>query len=127
MEENKVKPEKTPEEKKKENKNAAIGCSFIIIIITLIVWAFYPKGDKALSIEAYSTAKVYVAEKLKSPATAKFPDYSKNFVKIIGKDSIRINAYVDSQNGFGAIVRSKFFIEMHKKGDDWYCDFFTIE
>lgn len=44
---------------------------------------------------------------LKSPATAKFPNISKwGFMK--EKDIVTIRSYVDSQNGFGAEVRSDF-------------------
>jgi hypothetical protein len=118
-------------EEKKKNKNAAIGClSFVAIIavIAFLIWAlFYPKGDKALSIDAYLTATTHIKKQLKSPATAEFPVYNEDFVTITGKDSVTVISYVDSQNGFGAIIRSNFIVKMHKKGDDWYCDYFTIQ
>ena len=116
----------TKEKPKATNKDAAIGCLIFIIIATVIIWAIYPKGESGLKIDAFVTAKSYVGQYLKAPATAQFPDYDKNFVQIIGKDSVQVSSYVDSQNGFGAMLRSYYVIQMYKKGDNWYCIYFIL-
>lgn len=57
-----------------------------------------------------------VTEVLRSPSTAKFAKYSDwGFSK--GKKKIIIQSYVDSQNAFGAVIRSKFQITIKRKDD----------
>lgn len=67
---------------------------------------------------AYNVAEEYVKPKLKSPRTADFPNiYEKDsHIKEVGEGRFRINSWVDSQNSFGAIVRS-----------NWSCDVFIDE
>lgn len=60
-------------------------------------------------------AKEYVLQTLKAPSTAEFPD---TLFKISdwsvsrNKDVVTVKSYVDSQNGFGAMVRSEFAVQM---------------
>lgn len=52
---------------------------------------------------------------LKSPATAVFPDRSTaSFTP--GVDLLVVASYVDSQNSFGAIVRSNWVVAVKKSG-----------
>ena len=114
------------EKPKATNKNAAIGCLVFIIIIAVIAWIISPKGETKLTIEAYRTTQGFVKQHLVAPSTAQFPDYDKSFTQVIGKDSVQVNSYVDSQNGFGAMLRSYYVIQMYKKGDNWYCIYFIL-
>ena len=60
-------------------------------------------------------AKDYVLQGLKAPSTAEFPG---TFLEIgewnvtRNKDVITVRSYVDSQNGFGAMIRSNFAVQM---------------
>lgn len=60
-------------------------------------------------------AKEYVLQTLKAPSTAEFPD---TLFKISDwsvsrdKDVVTVKSYVDSQNGFGAMIRSEFAVQM---------------
>lgn len=57
-----------------------------------------------------------VTEILKSPSTAKFAKYSDwKFSK--DKKKIIIQSYVDSQNTFGAVIRSEFQLKIKRKDD----------
>ena len=127
MEENKIVPEKTPEEKKKENKNAAIGCSVILLVIALVVWFLYPTGEKGEKIDAYVTAQSYVKKHLKAPATAVFPSFDESFVQPATTNGFIITSYVDAQNSFGALIRSDYEIIMYKKDGNWYCYSFKLD
>jgi hypothetical protein len=115
------------ENKEKSNKNLPAGCLVIIIIVVVAGWLVYPKGDSGMAIDAYLTTQVHVKKYLKAPATAQFPEYDKSFVKKINDTSFEVNAYVDSQNGFGALLRSTYLIRMHQddKGN-WLCDYFEF-
>jgi hypothetical protein len=71
----------------------------------------YFSNDKA----AYAAQK-YVEKQLKSPSTAKFPSLNKSKVKK-SNNVYEISSYVDSQNGFGAIIRSNYIVKIRKKED----------
>lgn len=60
-------------------------------------------------------AEEYVKQCLISPSTAKFPGLvlERNEWKVSRKkDVVTISSYVDSQNGFGAMLRSNFIIQI---------------
>ena len=67
----------------------------------------------------WDAAKEEVKKNLKSPSTAKFEKYYSNNVQFIkakaedvetGGFNVSILAYVDSQNGFGAEIRTTFVV-----------------
>ncbi len=68
--------------------------------------------------EAYVMAQGFVKAMLKSPKTADFPflDYSH---RNLGDGKWIIQSYVDSQNGFGAMIRTQYQVEMQFNGGDW--------
>lgn len=66
------------------------------------------------STMAFVMSQKFVKQRLKSPATAKFPSRTDPAVKIhyTGDCQHTIQAYVDSQNGFGAIIRTTYYIQL---------------
>jgi hypothetical protein len=51
----------------------------------------------------------FVTDRLKAPSTAEFPwNYDDQKVDILGPGHYRVSSFVDSQNGFGAQVRSTY-------------------
>ena len=89
----------------------------VSIIMVIATSEKQPPSIDQLSREAYFLSQRIVKENLKSPSTANFPidDYKGWLVK----DSVvLIKGYVDSQNGFGATVRSKFTIKWQYLGGD---------
>lgn len=78
----------------------------------------YTDGSKIATLQDYTVSKdeldkyqylcqEKVKEVLKSPSTAKFPNYTKWGFKQ-EKNIFTIQGYVDAQNGFGAEIRSNF-------------------
>lgn len=63
---------------------------------------------------AYVMSQKFVKQRLKAPTTAKFPWSSDPAVKTqyAGDCTHKIQAYVDSQNGFGAMIRTTYYIEL---------------
>tara|TARA_R110002051_G_C8547911_1_gene472193 strand:- start:4 stop:384 length:381 start_codon:yes stop_codon:yes gene_type:complete len=57
------------------------------------------------------SAQEFVKRNLRSPSTADFPYGSSNVFKN-GKHKAFVRGYVDSQNGFGGIVRSNWSINI---------------
>lgn len=78
-------------------------------------------------IEAWVMAQFYVKACLKSPSTADFGglwggDYQnpKTQVRYLGNNEYLVIGWVDSQNSFGATVRTNFSLKLkHKWGDRW--------
>ncbi len=72
-------------------------------------------------------SKIYVEQVLKSPSSAKYPGSILERDKWqLGryKNVISVSSYVDSQNSFGAMIRSNFFIQMdYDTGDLLYMIF----
>ena len=68
--------------------------------------------NSCTKLAAYEAAKTEVARRLQSPGSAKFPEASapKGGVMLAGFDGCQfgVSAWVDSQNGFGALVRTRF-------------------
>lgn len=60
---------------------------------------------------AFVMSQKFVKRDLKSPSTASFP-YKPIASSSLGECKFRIKAYVDSQNGFGATIRSNYLIDM---------------
>ena len=75
-------------------------------------------NDYCMTAEDQDTVRISCEEKIKeiltSPSTAEFADrnewaFSKN------KHTLLVQGYVDSQNGFGAMIRSDFQFEIDRK------------
>ena len=77
---------------------------------------------------AWVMAKNFVKERLKSPSTADFggvfSDYQDpvSVVTDLGGGKYVVRAWVDSQNGFGATIRTRFICELQDMGNArWRC------
>ncbi|WP_288649637.1 hypothetical protein [Pseudomonas sp. UBA5568] len=59
---------------------------------------------------AFVMSQNFVKQRLKSPATAQFPYVNDQGVDVVpdGECGFQVSAYVDSQNGFGALIRSSY-------------------
>ncbi len=61
----------------------------------------------------------FVTRRLRSPSTAEFPLLDSSFVTETQADFL-VRSYVDSQNGFGAMVRTQFECRVRSKGNkEW--------
>jgi hypothetical protein len=72
-------------------------------------------------------AEQFVSERLKSPSTAEFADLSEWEITTTDKKKWQVAAYVDSQNSFGAIIRTHFTGEMLCVGDGTWKANFTLK
>ncbi len=118
--------------KKRKNKSSGFLGKLTLIFVAIAFVSMFSNREKQTPeqvmqaicdnpVAAYRYTKNFVKVILKSPSTAKFPDYSSSFVKPSGQCSYYINSYVDSQNGFGAMLRKSFSIEVKfdKSADKW--------
>ena len=65
-------------------------------------------------VEAQMQLKNY----LKSPSTAEFPSCSTFSITKSENETYTVSSYVDSQNGFGAMIRSNWALKYHYLGEN---------
>ena len=62
---------------------------------------------------AYVMSQQFVMRSLRAPSTAEFPSWPSEYnVRAIGDCRYEVVAYVDAQNGFGAMIRSRYSATM---------------
>ncbi len=105
-----------------------IAALFIIAVLLIGTFngGFSWSRDKAPSTPEVSnstiiaTAHSYVENILKAPGTAKFAPYDDTHITTLGDNRWSVESYVDSQNSFGAMLRSRYKIVLKYKGkDNW--------
>jgi hypothetical protein len=68
--------------------------------------------------EAYYEAQKILEKFLKAPSTAKYPSSSEVTIKRFKDDTFQVFGYVDSQNGFGAMIRSDWTVALQFVGEN---------
>lgn len=105
-----------------------------IILFTFSYILFFSGGESSTSstkpytpdeIELHTEAQQFIKQGLKSPSTAEFPvlPYEAND---LGSGQYRIVSYVDSQNSFGAMIRSNWSVLMRLEGERWILEKMVI-
>ncbi len=102
--------------------------AFVVVAFIVMGYAISHSGSntssstsqpKDESLMAYIQAQDYVKRNLKSPSSAKFPVVApKEGVDSQNSNVYDIGAYVDSQNSFGAMLRSQWAAQIVYKGGD---------
>lgn len=80
--------------------------------------------------DACVMAQQFVLDGLKSPATAKFPGWSETDCRVSQRGRIWVvSSFVDSQNSFGALLRSDYTVEMiyYPATGNWTLEGFALE
>lgn len=75
--------------------------------------------NKPNDIDAFVMSQSFVEQRLIAPATAKFP-YIGDAYEVTKLDSVTwlVDSYVDSQNGFGAFIRTRYLAKLMYRGND---------
>lgn len=107
----------------------------MLIPVILFTWGymFFSGSDSTSTnkpyspdaIELHAEAQQFVKQGLKSPSSAEFPvlPYEAND---LGDGRYRIVSYVDSQNSFGAMLRSDWSVLMRLGGERWVLEKMVI-
>jgi len=98
---------------------------FILLFFVACNWEPPPPHEHVPDkTEAYIMSQQFVKNCLKAPSTAKFPraiEWEGHTTQIDSRTFL-INSWVDSQNSFGAMLRTKFSCKVQYKGNDqWTC------
>jgi hypothetical protein len=104
-----------------------VGCLVLIMFLFIINKFADSYHDKST---AYIKAQGFVANRLVSPFSAKFPPRSEDGVTVIhlGKNRYSVSGYLDSQNTFGHEVRTHYYCVVRYMGtDEWVCEEISME
>jgi len=80
------------------------------------------RQDATEKWEAYEAATNIVSTQLVAPSTARFPSYRYDMITTVDYCTWIINSYVDSQNSFGAMIRTQYRAKVMKldpQGSRW--------
>jgi hypothetical protein len=84
-----------------------------------------PEPEKPDEIEAWTFSKEFVKRRLSSPGSADFGGVFKDYqdpkvlVKDLGNGTFRAHGWVDSQNGFGALIRTNWWVTVKSEAEKW--------
>ncbi|MGF6694756.1 hypothetical protein M2318_004845 [Metapseudomonas resinovorans] len=112
----------TPQEKEKRiNRKIWLAISPVFLFVA---WGIFFSENKPIDYctksNAYDAAKRIVANHLKSPSSAKFAREGVDQVSIddLGGCRYRVAGHVDSQNAFGAMLRTNFYITVKRNNEE---------
>lgn len=76
--------------------------------------------EKTDKIAIMTFTQLLVEKRLKAPSTAKHPWGTSDYeITNLGTNRYTVSSYVDSQNGFGAMIRTNYTATIKKSGDSW--------
>lgn len=115
----------TPESAKPQK--TAMGCLVVIVLLLGSCWFITrpdnsPEGIKRRALNDAQAIVVVICEqavkeRLRSPGSADFPFGHGTAVTAIDDTRYRLESHVDSQNGFGASLRTRFVCVVSGTGD----------
>lgn len=130
--ENKAPEENAVPEQPKRSEIIAVSIIFIIIVflaykgisfiftnspLDSIPESAVVQPEQHSDTDVYIDAQAIVSKTLKSPSTAKFPSSSHATITRAGENTFKVDSYVDSQNGLGAVIRSEWSVMFEYVGD----------
>ena len=92
----------------------------LVFVVCSIIGSITP--HKNGRIEYVVMAEDLVDDALKAPTTAEFCDPSECTIRIYERKSdclVIVEGYVDSQNGFGVMIRNNYAVEMQVSGENY--------
>lgn len=78
-------------------------------------------GSVSETAEAVLYAQSVELQMLKAPQTAVFPPLEQFNVVKKSEGSYKVSGFVDSQNSYGASIRTPFTLNVNKQGGSWSC------
>jgi len=79
-------------------------------------------------VGAYVVCQQFVEDRLKAPVTAEFGGPYSQVTKSLGGGRFVVDTYVDSQNSFGAMIRTEFSCTVQNTGgDNWHLESLTFD
>ena len=103
-------------------KNILIGCATVLGVLCIcfiVAYAFFNRSSAPdYKTTAYIMCQLQVKNSLKLPSTPKFPASTEINIHDLGNNTFDMDAYVNSQNSFGAMLRTQFYCKDQYIGSD---------
>ena len=90
----------------------------VLLTILVAIESGKPSKDDPQA-DAWYACKEFIIRSLKAPKTAEFPRYQPSSVTYMGSNEYRVSIYVDAENSFGALIRSRFTCRVKKETGQW--------
>jgi|GEM_PF-2098398 len=99
----------------KAKRIARIITIIIVVAIVAFIWHLLGGNSKKEEVrptfaECMTTSRLVLEDYLTAPSTAKFSYYDEDWQIVRTDNRVKMESFVDSQNAFGATVRSEFLI-----------------
>lgn len=93
----------------------------VLLVIGFALLIPSPNGHDAEERAAWSACTDAIRGRLRAPASATFarPDSAETRIFEAKSGGYEVHSYVDSQNGFGATLRTYFRCTVRQSGDEW--------
>lgn len=118
------------QQRKDKNKKIVL-CFFLVLFLICTLGAIFggSGSGSATEVEAFVMSQEFAKDFLKSPGTAEFPWITD--VEVYKKEEgvFLVNAYVDSQNSFGAMIRNNYtcLVKTTDGGESWSLEAFSFD
>lgn len=105
-----------------------VGFVILLVLISIFNHNTSSSPHEPDKLNAYVMMKEFVKDKLKSPSTAEFESSSTIGFKQVGS-LYAFSGYVDSQNSFGAMIRTKFTMSIRYTASTqkWHLENFFLD
>lgn len=102
-----------PSSQQKSSRDVVLAVVGFVVVVAMLGGLYW----RTTYYVPIRTAREAVKERLKSPGSAVFSD--EEITPIEGEASVTVRGVVDSQNGFGAMLRATWTVEVHPGGRPW--------
>lgn len=100
-----------------------------VMVTGFFAWVFYSESTVSPEVKRYreemtarqsrypavfQASQAYIKQRLKAPSTAEFPWYDSSAVSGPDGNVYTVRSYVDSENGFGAKIRTNYAVKLRE-------------
>jgi hypothetical protein len=91
----------------------------LLTLLVLVIFSFFAAGSfSSTESEAFIISKGFVKDNLKSPASAIFCSEDDSVITETRYNRFTVESCVDSENGFGALIRNNYTAELELNEDE---------
>ncbi len=122
----------TPTESQSDDKKGGKGGGCLVLVLAIAALAVISwlvggsnssgdggaRSDSAEAVGAWVICQQFIEDRLKAPSTAEFPSGYSQYTTRLSSTRFRVDAYVDAENSFGAMIRNEFSCTVVYQGND---------
>lgn len=97
-----------------------VSLAFIFLVVIATSGTETETQDGSTELGACFMAQQFMTDRLKAPSSAEFENCNDATITFLGNNTYEVLSYVDSQNGFGAMLRTNYYVELYYLGDEYW-------